>query len=176
MSDFDLEAFGGGERSATTSDDVDDVIADLEDTLDNVMRRTRWIISPNELYQDGFPRTGAKIDRKAHLARFPKNEYVLTTGGTSTHVYTGRAIMLGPSPASRRTLAHEFLHLLGFTDTYVRSHKEDPKGPFGVVFVEWSGLTDDLMSSPGHGRVSDAMIETLIETYSKRPPDRTTGR
>ena len=74
--------------------------------------------------------------------------------------------MLGPSPRSRRTLAHEFLHLLGFTDTYVRSYKGDPMDPFGVVLVEWTGLTNDLMSAPGHGRVSDEMIDTLIKVYS----------
>lgn len=126
-------------------------------------------MSINELYPDGAPRPGASIDRKSHLARFPKDAYVLTTGGRSTHVYTDRAIMLGPSPASRRTLAHEFLHLFGFLDAYVRSYTGDLKDPFGVTFVEWTGLTDDIMSSPGHGRVSDEIIETLIEAYFKRP-------
>ena len=89
----------------------------------------------------------------------------MTTGGSSTHVYAGRAIMLGPAPISRRTLAHEFLHLVGFPDTYVRSFTGTSKDRFGVTFIEWTGLTDDIMSGPGFGRVSDEIIETLIGAY-----------
>ena len=37
--------------------------------------------------------------------------------------------------------------------------------PFGVVLVEWSGLTDDLMGNPGVGRVSNEMIDRLIDAY-----------
>jgi hypothetical protein len=74
--------------------------------------------------------------------------------------------MLGPGNRSRRTLAHEFLHLLGFADTYVRSYTGAPEDPFGVLFFEWIGLTNDIMGDPGPGRVSDKIIETIISAYS----------
>ena len=118
-----------------------------------------------ELYPNGHPASDRPVNRAAHLKRFGKNAYVVTTGGSSTHVYAGRAIMLGPAPISRRTLAHEFLHLVGFPDTYVRSFTGTSKDRFGVTFIEWTGLTDDIMSGPGFGRVSDEIIETLIGAY-----------
>jgi hypothetical protein len=66
---------------------------------------------------------------------------------------------------SRNTLAHEFAHLLGFDDTYVRGFDGETGGPFGVVLVEWTGLADDLMGWPAGGRVSERMIARLIEAY-----------
>jgi hypothetical protein len=80
----------------------------------------------------------------------------------------GRNITLGPDPITRRELAHEFGHLLGFSDAYLRSYKGDPRDPYGVVLLEWTGLIDNLMGSPAVGRVTEAMIETLIDTYGER--------
>ena len=122
-------------------------------------------ISPATLYPDGAPAVGAAIDLKAHVGRFPDAALVLTTGAESTHAFAGRYIALGPSPVTPRVLAHEFGHLLGFNDTYVRSYEGDPRDAFGVVVIEWSGLFDDLMGAPGSGRVSPRMIDTLITNY-----------
>ena len=36
-----------------------------------------------------------------------------------------------------------------------------------VVFVEWTGLSSDLMGDSGRGQVSEDMINTLIKTYSR---------
>ena len=69
---------------------------------------------------------------------------------------------------TRRTLAHEFGHLLGFSDAYLRSYRGDPRDPYGVVLVEWTGLIDNLMGSPEVGRVTEGMIETLIDAYGER--------
>jgi hypothetical protein len=77
----------------------------------------------------------------------------------------GDYIFLGTDPESRRTLAHEFGHLLGFSDAYVRGYDGDPGGEYGAVIVEWTGLSDDLMGSPGRGRVSSEMIETILTAY-----------
>jgi hypothetical protein len=101
----------------------------------------------------------------AHLALFPGCHFVLTTGASGTSAITGKHIVLGTDPVSSHTLAHEFGHLLGFEDAYVRGYDGDPGDPFGVVLVEWSGLKDDLMGDPGGGQVSDEMIETLIRAY-----------
>jgi hypothetical protein len=117
------------------------------------------------LYPEGAPRRGEWIDIKTHAARFPDGALVLTTGAASTHAFQGRAILLGTSPITRRTLAHEFGHLLGFEDAYLRGYEGDPADELGVVLVEWTGLSDDLMGSPGGGRVTDEMIGILIEAY-----------
>ena len=120
------------------------------------------------LYPEGAPAHGALIDIAGHLARFPKGTPALTTGAESTHTAAGPAILLGPNPLNSRVMAHEFGHVLGFSDAYVRGYDGDPNGPYGVTLVEWTGLTDDLMGNPGIGRVTSAMIETLIAAYGER--------
>ncbi len=126
---------------------------------------TLRVVAPATLYPAGAPNPGAAIDLKAHLARFPDDALVLTTGAESTHAFTGRYVALGPSPLSQRVLAHEFGHLLGFADAYLRSYRGAPDDAYGVAVIEWSGLVDDLMGAPGFGRVSATMIDTLISSY-----------
>jgi hypothetical protein len=121
-----------------------------------------------ELYPQGAPARGTAISIKEHLARYPEGALILATGGKSTHAWVGRNITLGPDPITPRTLAHEFGHLLGFRDAYVRSYQGDPRDPYGVVLLEWTGLIDNLMGSPGVGRITEAMIETLIDAYEER--------
>jgi len=125
-------------------------------------------ISPSTLYPEGAPARGAAIEMSAHLARFPDGALILTTGEDSTHAWTGHYIALGPDPVTRRTLAHEFAHLLGFRDAYLRGYDGDPHGPYGAILVEWVGLADDLMGDSEHGRVTEAMIRTLLEAYAQR--------
>ena len=74
-------------------------------------------------------------------------------------------MLLGPGKVTPRTLAHEFGHLLGFSDAYLRGYDGRPDDRFGVVLVEWSGLLDDLMGDSRGGRVSEAMTERLLEAY-----------
>lgn len=126
-------------------------------------------IPPAELYPEGPPARGSRLDRIAHQARFRHCPLVLTTGEESTHAWTGQSILLGPSPVSRRTLAHEFGHLLGFSDAYLRGFDGDPAGRFGAVLVEWTGLFDDLMGNSSGGRVTREMVRTLIEAYGAGP-------
>ena len=125
-------------------------------------------VASETLYPEGPPATGEAIDMEAHVDRFPEQALVLTTGAASTHSWTGRSVLLGPSPLRRRELAHEFGHLLGFTDAYLRGFEGEPTGTFGVVVVEWVGLQDDLMGSPESGRVTETMIDRLIDAYGCR--------
>ena len=122
-------------------------------------------IGPDTLYPSGPPKLGAVIDVNTHLALFHDCHFVLTTGASSTHALVGDRIILGTDPISRRELAHEFAHLLGFSDAYLRGYEGKPGDPYGVVLIEWTGLSDDLMGSPGEGRVSSAMIETILTAY-----------
>lgn len=93
---------------------------------------------------------------------------VLTTGAESTHSWQGRSILFGPAPIHRNSLAHEFGHLLGFSDAYLRGFEGDPQDPYGVILVEWTGLLDDLMGNSSSGAVSEGMIRTLLRFYG--PP------
>jgi hypothetical protein len=122
-------------------------------------------IEVNALYPDEKPPVGAVVDAEKHLARFPAGRLVLTTGGASTHALLGRAIVLGADPTSPRVLAHEFGHLLGFQDAYLRAADGPPDPRFGLVIAEWTGVLDDLMGSPGHGTVGDDLVETLLAHY-----------
>ena len=71
--------------------------------------------TPRDVYPQGPPEPGSAITLVSHLARFPTYGFVMTTGARSTHV-RGRAIVIGSARTTRRTLAHEFGHLLGFGD------------------------------------------------------------
>jgi hypothetical protein len=115
----------------------------------------------DDLYPDDPPSRGTSIDEATHLGRFPRGALVLTTGAASTHAELGRAIVLGTDPVRPRELAHEFGHLLGFQDAYLRGYEGRIGDRFGVVLVEWSGLCDDLMGSSVHGVVTDAMLDRL---------------
>lgn len=126
------------------------------------------LLAPETIYPDKAPAHGEPIDLRSHRAAFGNCKPVLTTGAASTHAYNGDRIVLGTAPISRRTLAHEFGHLLGFDDAYLRGYDGNPDDPYGLVIVEWVGLVDDLMGNPGSGRVTPEMIQRLIETYSEQ--------
>ena len=126
----------------------------------------KWLfVGVETLYPDGAPNRGAKIVMAAHHALFKGCPLVVTSGASSLNARVGSRIFLGTRPVSRRTLAHEFGHLLGFEDAYVRGYDGDPGDPYGVIIVEWTGLSSDLMGDSGRGQVSDEMINTLIIAY-----------
>lgn len=125
-----------------------------------------WRIIPAEtLYPGGAPRRGDPVDPDSHLASFSDCPLILTTGGASTHASMGEYIVLGTEPETRRTLAHEFGHLIGFGDTYLRGYDGDPDDPYGVVLIEWTGLVDSLMGNPTGGPVDVGMIRRLLAAY-----------
>ena len=128
-----------------------------------IVRRT-----PATLYPQGIPVVGSPVNETAHVARFPKGALVLTTGGGSTHATVNRYVQLGTAPVSARVLAHEFGHLLGFSDGYLRGTEGAGSDPFGLVFVEWTGILDDLMGSPGVGKLTMDMVDRLIAAYAPR--------
>lgn len=123
-------------------------------------------IAPVRLYPGGAPERGTVLQERDHLGRFPDGALVLTTGAQRTHAFVGRYIQLGSEPRSRRSLAHEFCHLLGFSDAYLRAFEGSPDDPFGCLLVEWTGLGDDLMSSSDYGEVTNEMLDRLFEAYA----------
>jgi hypothetical protein len=142
----------------------DDAVRALRFRIDLRFRR----VGGEQLYPEGPPKHGERIDPEQHLSRFPDGELVLTTGEESTHAWTGKSIVLGPEEVSRRTLAHEFGHLIGFRDAYLRGFEGEPDSRFGVELIEWTGLRDDLMGNARGGRVTPEMVEILIEAYGGR--------
>jgi len=126
------------------------------------------LISADTLYPDGVPVRGTHIDMDTHYALFTGCTLVLTSGAVSLNAGVGSRIFLGTGPVSPRTLAHEFGHLLGFEDAYLRGYDGDPVDPYGVVIVEWSGLSSDLMGDSERGQISDEMIKRLISAYGSQ--------
>jgi len=126
----------------------------------------KWrIIRPEVLYGGNAPSRGAAINVGAHYALFADCPLVITTGASSLNARVGERIFLSTEPVSRRTLAHEFGHLIGFEDAYLRGYDGNPGDPYGVTIVEWSGLSSGLMGDSDGGQVSSEMIETLVRAY-----------
>jgi len=124
-------------------------------------------VTPSAIY-DGLPapKRGDHIDVKSHAARFPSDGVVLTTGAEMTNAIVKRYVALGPGDISVRTLAHEFGHLLGFPDGYIRGYKD--LGEKGFEILELTSAFDDIMSSPRDGMVQAAHFKLLIETIKQR--------
>lgn len=130
-------------------------------------------ISPEQLYcaapsspACAPPALGAPIDVHAHLARFPADRAVITTGADALHVTGGRALMLTPYDVSPRVLAHEFGHLLGFDDGYVRGYRD--LGADGFRILEFVPDMGDIMAAPGAGAVRLRHFRQLLAVASPR--------
>ena len=76
---------------------------------------------------------GAHLDVRAHVSKFSEDGAVLTTGAQTTYSLVGRYIALGPGDLSTRTLAHEFGHVLGFRDGYVRGYRDLGEPGFEIM-------------------------------------------
>jgi hypothetical protein len=116
-------------------------------------------LQANELYSGEPPRRGDRIDIERHIARFPRDGAVLTTGGATTHVY-GRALILGPHAIPSRVLAHEIGHLLGFRDSYFRGYR-DLEGD-GFEVLEVVAAPEDIMGAPSTGAVLRRHFERIL--------------
>ncbi len=119
-------------------------------------------ISASQLYeQQPAPSKGEPIDLQAHLAHFPADGAVLTTGAKTTHVTGGRCIALGPHDIAPHTLAHEFGHILGFRDVYFRGYRD--LGVDGYQVLEVVADPEDIMGAPGSGPVLRHHFEQLLK-------------
>lgn len=132
------------------------------------------VLTPEQLYcgqSDGTraraagctpPARGDRIDLAAHAARFPKDGAVLTTGASSLRIVAGRVLALAPHDVARRVFAHEFGHLLGFPDAYLRGYRDLVAEGFQVL--ELVPDAADIMSSPGTGSVLARHFEALLRS------------
>jgi polyisoprenoid-binding protein YceI len=120
-------------------------------------------ITPEKLYCDGRancvpPAKGTKIDLDAHLSHFPKDRAVLTTGATTLKI-VGLAIVVSPYDVQPRVLAHEFGHILGFPDLYLRGYQD--LGADGFMVKELVDPTD-IMGDPVAGPVLPGHFERIV--------------
>ena len=103
---------------------------------------------------------GERIDVRAHAGRLPEDGAVFTTGAQATHSLVGRYVALAPGDLPRRTLAHEFGHVLGFRDGYIRGYRD--LGERGFEILELTSVFDDIMSAPREGRVQAAHFRLIL--------------
>jgi hypothetical protein len=108
---------------------------------------------------------GDHIDVRAHAAKFPEDGAVLTTGAQTTHSFVGRYIALAPGDLPARTLAHEFGHVLGFRDGYIRGYRD--LGDHGFEIMELTSVFDDIMSAPREGHVQVAHFRLLMDALKE---------
>ena len=117
-------------------------------------------INPYKRKKAAVPRHGEHIDIVKHVEHFPADGGVLTTGANSTYAIPGRYVALGPQDITRNVAAHEFGHILGFVDGYFRGYRE--RGAEGFEILEIVPDPDDIMSTPGSGRVQKHHFDILI--------------
>jgi len=119
-------------------------------------------LSTADLYRGrSVPRLGDHLDVDKHVDRFPSDGGVLTTGAEFTYGSVGHYVALGPGDLSPRTLAHEFGHIFGFNDGYIRGYSD--LGEKGFEILELTAFFDDIMSAPREGHVQPTHFKLLIE-------------
>jgi hypothetical protein len=117
-------------------------------------------IARSQLFANtAVPANGEHIDVTAHLRRFPQDGIVLTTGANTTYVY-GQSIILGPNAIPRRTLVHEFGHMLGFRDGYFRSYEDLGENGFNVVEIILD--PNDIVTTPENGKASRQHFDQVL--------------
>lgn len=124
-------------------------------------------LSASQLYpDDNAPERGARLDMRTHTAHFPAGGAVLTTGAQSIHSLVGRYVALGTGDVSPRTLAHEFGHILGFKDGYLRGYRD--LGEQGFEILELTSFFDDIMSAPRQGRVQPEHFKLILNALKRK--------
>ncbi len=109
---------------------------------------------------------GDPVDFEKHIALFPTDGAILTTGATSTYAIPNRYIALGPQDVSERVMAHEFGHIIGFIDGYFRGYRD--RGSEGYEVLEIVPDATDIMNNPNTGIVKLVHFEKIMEIMNTK--------
>jgi hypothetical protein len=124
-------------------------------------------ITPGTLYPNRANSiAGQKLDVPRHLSRFPSGGAILTTGGLTTYVQN-HAIILGSQGVTPQVLAHEFGHILGFRDRYVRGYRN--LGKDGFLVMELVADSKDIMAATSDGAVLPRHFQRIINRRAAEP-------
>jgi len=119
-------------------------------------------VAASVLYRGrSVPQNGEHLNIDKHVARFAEDGGVLTTGAEFTYGSIGHYVALGPGDLAPRTLAHEFGHILGFNDGYIRGYND--LGEKGLEILELTAFFDDIMTAPREGHVQPTHFKLLLE-------------
>ena len=141
---------------------IEDIWRAEEDGMKYALEMELRKIAPADLYRGrNVPRPGDHFDVDKHVARFPSDGGVLTTAAEFTYGSVGRYVALGPGDLAPRTLGHEFGHILGFNDGYIRGYSD--LGEKGFEILELTAFFDDIMSAPREGHVQPTHFKLLME-------------
>ena len=111
------------------------------------------------------PATGNPPHANTHVARFPVDRGVLTTGSNRTFSIPGRYIVVGPNRLTGRSMAHESGHFLRFTDSYIRNARNLGRVGSGRLEIMPDGL--DLMSATRSGFVRLSHFKSLLDALTQ---------
>jgi len=126
-------------------------------------------ISTAELYQksatgdvprkDHIPVEAEQIDLWAHCRRFPAGAAVLSSGAKKTYNSAG-CLFVGPEDVTPSSLVHEFGHLLGFADEYVRGFRDLKQD--GYEILEIMPDNENIMASSRGGTIHRYHFDALV--------------
>ena len=105
------------------------------------------------------PGRGEQISLVQHCRKFPKDAARLSSGAKKTYIRAG-CMFVGPEDVGESTLVHEFGHLLGFADEYVRGYRD--LGVEGYEILEIQADGKDIMASSGAGSIHRYHFDALV--------------
>jgi tetratricopeptide (TPR) repeat protein len=105
------------------------------------------------------PGKGEQINLVQHCRKFPKDAARLSSGARKTYIRAG-CMFVGPEDVAESTLVHEFGHLLGFGDEYVRGYRD--LGTEGYEILEILPDGKDIMASTGAGGIHRYHFTSLV--------------
>jgi tetratricopeptide (TPR) repeat protein len=126
-------------------------------------------ISTAELYQESargdvlskghIPVEAEQIDLVAHCKKFPAGAAVLSSGAKKTYVSAG-CLFVGPEDVKPSSLVHEFGHLLGFADEYVRGFRDLKQD--GYEILEILPDSENIMANSRGGTIHRNHFDALV--------------
>ena len=105
-----------------------------------------------------LPIKGQQINLISHCRNFPAEAAVLSSGAKKTYIRAG-CLFVGPEDVKASTLVHEFGHLLGFADEYVRGYRD--LGRDGYEILEIKPSNENIMANSSKGGLQSYHFSAL---------------